>query len=188
MFYIDERKRSTPENYLFANNFQLKIILKSKIMKTIKLMLMAGVAFTLYSCDANVNEVISADDLSALQVMETSYLAAAEANTSLANYTTTTGITNDETCIAFDNDYHKNDSTFEANHMMYSHSNNNDNHDKGDWSMGSGWMNGGTNHGNGGMMGGNNGMMGFESGFCSTNNLDLMDSLMTAHEDYHPGN
>jgi hypothetical protein len=161
-------------------------------MKTIKLMLMAGIAFTFYSCDTNMNEVISADDLSALQAMETSYLAAAEANTALADYTTTTGITNDETSMGFDNDYHQNDSIFEANHMMYSHSNNGDSHDQGDWTMGSGWMSGGTNHGNGGHgnggMTGSNNMMGFESSFCATNNLDLMDSLMVAHEEYHPGN
>lgn len=156
-------------------------------MKTIKLMLMAGVAFTFYSCDTNMNEVISADDLSALQAMETSYLAAVEYNDSLANYIDRTGITDDETCFAFDNIYHQNDSIFEANHMMYSHSNNGDSHGQGDWSMGSGWMSGGTNHGNGGMMG-SNGMMGFESSFCATNNLDLMDSLMVAHEEYHPGN
>ena len=127
---------------------------------------------------------MSANDIAALVAMETSYNAAVEANTSLANYIESSGITNDQTCFTFDQAYHENDSIFGANHNMYSHSNSGDNHDSNSWMMGSGWMNGsgGMSH-NGGMMGN-----GFNANICDSNNLDLMDSLMNVHDDYHPGN
>ena len=126
---------------------------------------------------------MSVNDIAALGAMETSYNAAVEANTSLANYIESCGITNDQTCFAFDQVYHEHDSIFGANHMLYSH-NNGDDHHGNDWVMGSGWMNGhGGMHNNGGMM-----ANGFNGNICDSNNLDLMDSLMNVHDDYHPGN
>lgn len=154
-------------------------------MNTIKIFILITALFSLNACNSNLDDIMSADDIVALQAMETSYIAAVEANSSLANYIGSTGITNDQTCIDFDNTFHENDSIFEANHTMYSHNNRGDNHSSESWSMGSGWMSG-----SGGMMSNNGGMMGnwFDSSFCTTNNLNLMDSLMIAHEDYHPGN
>ena len=145
---------------------------------------MISVFFSLNACNTNLEDIMSADDIAALQAMDAAYLSAVENNNSLASYIETTGITNDQTCFYFDEMYHHYDSIFEANHMMYSHNNSGDDHGSNDWAMGSGWMSG-----SGGMMG-NGGMMGseFNSGFCTSNNLDLMDSLMLAHEDYHPTN
>lgn len=160
-------------------------------MKTIKIFIITTALFSLNACNSNLDDIMTADDIGALQAMETSYVAAVESNSALANYIDSTGITNDQTCFDFDQAYHENDSIFETNHMMYSHNNSGDDHDSNSWMMGSGWMSG-----NGGMMGNNGGMMGngsnhndgFNSSFCIGNNLDLMDSLMNVHEDYHPGN
>ena len=153
-------------------------------MKSIQLISIIGVLLTLNSCQTNLGNLMSANDIAALGAMETSYNAAVEANTSLANYIESTGITNDQTCFAFDHAYHENDSIFGANHNMYSHRNSGDNHDSNSWMMGSGWMNGA-----GGMMGNSGGMMGnrFNANNCDSNNLDLMDSLMNVHDNYHPG-
>ena len=137
--------------------------------------------FSLNACSSNLDDIMSADDITALQAMETSYIAAAEANSSLANYIESTGIADDQTCDYFDHEFHESDSIFEANHLRYSH-NNGDNHNSGSWSMGSGWMNG---------SGGNNsGMMGnmFNTNICDSSNLNLMDSLMLVHDNDHPGN
>jgi len=158
-------------------------------MNTIKIFIMIIALFSLNACNTNLDDIMSADDIAALQAMETSFVAATEANNSLANYIALTGITNDQTCIDFDNTYHEYDSMFEANHMMYSHNNSGDDHDGDSWMMGSGWMSGNGNMGNGGMMGnGSNHNNDFNASFCTGNNLDLMDSLMDVHEQYHPGN
>ena len=160
-------------------------------MKILKTVLIVSVIFSLAACDANLDNVMTTDDVAALQAMETSYYTAVEYNDSLANYIETTGIRNDETCFSLDSMYHQNDSIFNANHMMYSHNNSGDDHDSNSWMMGSGWMSGSAGQmGNGGMMGSNGSQMGngFNSSFCTANNLDLMDSLMDVHEDYHPGN
>ena len=148
--------------------------------------------FSLNACNTNMDDIMSADDVAALQAMETYYIGAVEANSSLANYIELTGITNDQTCFDFDRTFHENDSNFETNHMMYSHNNGGDTHASGNWSMGSGWMSGGSggmmgngSNSNGGMMGNGNG---FNSNICASNNLDLMDSLMNVHDNYHPGN
>lgn len=139
--------------------------------------------FSLNACNSNLDDIMSADDIAALQGMETSYIAAVEANSSLASYIESTGITNDQTCFSLDSTYHQNDSIFEANHMMYSHNNSGDDHDTNNWSMGSGWMSGSGHMGHSGVIG-----HGYNSSFCTSDNLDLMDSLMIAHEDYHPEN
>jgi len=161
-------------------------------MKTINIFLLAGFVLTASACSIFMNDVISSTDIAALQAMETSYSGALEANNSLANYIESTGITDDQTCIDYDAIFHQNDSTFEAGHMMYSHSNSGDDHNSGNWSMGSGMNGGGSLNGAGNMMGsGNgNGMMGsgFNMQMCSQDNLELMDSLMLAHEQYHPEN
>ena len=153
--------------------------------KTYLVAILIGTLFTLNACDTNLDNIMSAEDFVALQAMESSYIAAVESNSSLANYIGSSGITNDQTCFNFDKAFHKNDSIFEDNHMRYSHKNQGDNHTSENWSMGNGWMSG-----NGGMMGNNGSMMGngFNSNFCDSKNLDLMDSLMIAHDDYHPGN
>jgi hypothetical protein len=159
-------------------------------MNTIKISIMTIALFSLNACNTNMDDIMSADDIAALQAMETSYIGAVEANSSLANYIELTGITNDQTCFDFDIIFHENDAIFAANHMMYSHNNAGDTHSSGNWSMGSGWMSGGS----GGMMGNgpysSGGMMGngFNSSICASNNLDLMDSLMIVHDNYHPGN
>lgn len=160
-------------------------------MKTLKIFIMISVFFTLYACNTNLDDIMSADDVAALQAMETAYVSAAEYNAELAAYVESTGNTNDSTCFSLDSMYHQNDSIFNANHMMYSHNNSGDDHDSNSWMMGSGWMSGSAGQmGNGGMMGGNGNQMGngFNSSFCTANNLDLMDSLMDVHKDYHPGN
>jgi hypothetical protein len=158
-------------------------------MKTIKSILLAGIFVSLFACSTNVEDIMTADDVAALQAMATAYTNAAEYNDSLASYINNTGITNDETNFYYDDMYHQYDSMFATNHAMYSHNNNGDDHDGSSWMMGSGWMSGNGNMGNSGMMG-NGGMMNseFNASFCVSNNLDLMDSLMNAHEDYHPGN
>ena len=154
-------------------------------MNTLKIFIMITALISFNACNSNLDDIMSASDIAALEAMETSYIAAVESNNSLANYIESTGITNDQTCFAFDQAYHENDSIFEANHMMYSHRNRRDNHSSESWTMGSGWMSG-----SGGTIGNNGGMMGngFNPSICDPNNLDLMDSLMTVHEDYHPGN
>ncbi len=151
-------------------------------MKTINNFLIAGFIISAFSCSNGIDDVVSEADLAALQTMETSYAGALDANNSLATYVETTGNTNDDTCFNYDSIFHQNDSIFEVGHMMYSHNNNGDDHDSGSWDMGSG-MNG---FGNGGMMGGDHSGEGFNSQNCSQNNLELMDSLMLAHEQYHP--
>ena len=153
-------------------------------MNAIKILIMTIALFSLNACNTNLDDIMSADDITALQAMETSYIAAAKANSSLANYVESTGIANDQTCDYFDKDFHENDSIFDANHLKYSH-NNGDNHSNGSWSMGSGWKND-----SGGINGNNSGMMGnmFNTNICDSNNLDLMDSLMIVHDNYHPGN
>jgi hypothetical protein len=160
-------------------------------MNTIKIFIMTIALFSLNACNTNLDDVMLADDITALQAMQTSYIAAVESNSSLANYIDLSGITNDQTCFDFDRIFHENDAIFAANHMMYSHNNAGDTHSSGNWSMGSGWMSGwmsGGMMGNGSNAGG--GMMGngFDSSICASNNLDLMDSLMIVHENYHPGN
>ena len=154
-------------------------------MKTIKIIGLLTVVFSFYACTTNLEDVMSATDIAALQAMEAAYTTAGVYNDSLATYIETTGITNDEACFYFDDMYHQYDSMFAANHNMYSHNNSGDDHSGDSWMMGSGWMNGT----NGGHMG-NNGHMGngFNANFCTSENLDLMDSLMNAHENYHPGN
>jgi len=154
-------------------------------MKRMQLLPLAIALIALSACNANLENIMSADDVAALEAMEAAYLSAVESNNSLASYVETTGITNDQTCLHFDDVYHHNDSIFEANHLMYSHNNNGDDHNSGDWSMGSGWMSG-----SGGMMGHHGGMTGnsFNSSFCTSNEIYLMDSLMLAHENYHPLN
>ena len=153
-------------------------------MKSIQLITLIGVLLTLNSCQTNLDDIMSANDIAALGAMETSYIAAVDANTALANYIESSGITNDQTCFAFDHAYHENDSIFGANHNMYSHRNSGDNHDSNSWIMGSGWMNGnGGMNNSGGMMGN-----GFNANTCDSYNLNLMDSLMNVHDDYHPGN
>lgn len=154
-------------------------------MNTLRISIMTIALFSINACNTNMDDIMSAVDVAALQAMETSYIAGVESNSALANYIESTGITNDQTCFDFDKAYHENDSIFEANHMMYSHNNSEDNHSSGSWSMGTGWMSG-----SGGMMGNNSGMMGnaFNSSFCDSNNLDMMDSLMNVHDNYHPGN
>lgn len=149
---------------------------------------MIAILFTLHSCETNLGGIMSSDDIEALQAMETSYAAAAESNSSLADYIETTGITNDQICLSFDKVFHDNDSIFEANHMKYSHNNSGDNHSSGSWSMGSGWMSGNGNQTGSGSMMGKGGMMGFNSNFCTSGNLNLMDSLMNTHEAFHPEN
>jgi hypothetical protein len=160
-------------------------------MTTIKISIIAIALFSLNACNTNLDDVMLADDITALQAMQTSYIAAVESNSSLANYIESTGITNDQTCFSLDSTYHQNDSIFEANHMMYSHNSSGDDHDSNSWMMGSGWMSGNSGQmGSGGMMGGSGSQMGygFNANFCTANNLDLMDSLMNVHDDYHPGN
>ncbi len=137
-----------------------------------------------YACNNNLEDVMSAEDIVALQAMETAYYAAVTYNDSLATYIETTGITHDETSFYFDSMYHQYDSMFAANHELYSHMNSGDDHDGDSWMMGSGWMNGSNGHMNSGGHTGN----GFNASFCTSENLDLMDSLMLAHENYHPGN
>ena len=149
-------------------------------MNTLKIFLIITALISFNACNTNLDDIMSDEDIAALEAMEISYNAAVEANTSLANYVESTGITNDETCLAFDRVYHENDSIFEASHNMYSHNNKGDNHDSNSWMMGSGWMN------NTGNMMGNGGNNEFTQGFCYSNNLDLMDSLMVTHENYHP--
>jgi hypothetical protein len=159
-------------------------------MNAIKILIMTIALFSLNACNTNLDDLMSASDIVALQAMETSYIGAIEANSALANYIEVTGITNDQTCFDFDRIFHENDSIFDTNHMMYSHNNRGDTHSSGNWSMGSGWMSGGS----GGMMGNgpnsSGGMMGnmFNTNICDSNNLDLMDSLMIVHDNYHPGN
>jgi hypothetical protein len=157
-------------------------------MKTINNFLIAGFLLTAFACGTNMNDVLSSTDIAALQAMETSYTGAIEANNSLATYVETTGITNDQTCFDLDSAFHQNDSTFEAGHMMYSHNNSGDDHDSGSWSMGSGMNSSGSSNGSGSMMGNGGSMMesGFNMQMCSQGNLELMDSLMVAHEQYHP--
>lgn len=156
---------------------------KHKKMKTIKIFFALTIIVSATACETNMDE-ISASDLATLDAMETAYAAALEANNSLTTYVNNTGITNDETCFDFDRSFHHNDSIFEANHNMYSHGNQGDDHQTGSWNMGSGYQNGA-----GGMMGSGN-IMGnnYNSNFCDSNNLNLMDSLMEAHEGYHPVN
>lgn len=157
-------------------------------MKTINNFLIAGFLISTFACNTNMNDVLSSTDIAALQAMETSYGGAIDANNSLATYIETTGITNDQTCFDLDSAFHQNDSTFEAQHNMYSHMNEGDDHGNDSWTMGMG-MNGGTP---GGTMGGNGNMgsgsmgSGFNSSICNQGNLELMDSLMEAHEQYHP--
>lgn len=154
-------------------------------MKRMQLLPLAIALIALTACNTNLENIMSADDVASLKAMEAAYLSAVESNNSLANYVESTGITKDQTCFDFDKVYHHYDSIFETNHMMYSHNNNGDDHSIGSWSMGSGWM-GGT----GGMKGhhGNMTSNSFTSSFCTSYNLDLMDSLMLAHENYHPLN
>jgi hypothetical protein len=152
-------------------------------MKTIRIISILSIFFSLLACNTNLEDIMSSDDIAALQAMDAAYAEAIIYNDSLATYIQNTGITNDETCFYFDEIYHQNDSIFAANHMMYSHNNVGDDHDSNDWMMGSGWMSSGMMGTSGGMMG-----SGFNSSFCTSNNLDLMDSLMVAHEDYHPTN
>lgn len=158
-------------------------------MKTINNFFIAGFIATAFACTTNMNDVLSSTDIAALQAMESSYSGAIDANNSLATYVETTGITNDQTCFDLDSAFHQNDSSFEAGHMMYSHNNSGDDHNNDSWTMGMG-MNGsgssnGTLGGNGNMMG-SGGMNGFNSQICNQNNLELMDSLMLSHEQYHP--
>ncbi|MCF6361265.1 MAG: hypothetical protein L3J29_10955 [Cyclobacteriaceae bacterium] len=150
-------------------------------MKTINNFLIAGFVLFAFACNTSMDDMLSSTDIAALQAMEASYAGAVEANNTLATYVETTGITNDQTCFGYDSSFHQNDSTFEAGHMMYSHNNSGDDHNSNSWSMGSG-MNGSS----GGMMGGNHSGGGFNSQNCSQSNLELMDSLMLAHEQYHP--
>lgn len=158
-----------------------------KILKT--LTIIATLSF-FYTCSNSLDNIMTEDDIIALQAMETAYLAAIENNNSLAQYIETTGITGDETCFSFDHLYHYNDSIFGANHMMYSHNNKGDDHDGDSWMMGSGWMNDDGVMGSGGMMGNNGSMNGnrYNADFCTSNNINLMNSLMRSHEDIHPGN
>ncbi len=159
-------------------------------MKTINNFLIAGFLISAIACTNNMNNILSSTDIAALQAMEASYIGAIDANNELATYIETTGITNDETCFSYDSIFHQNDSTFEANHTMYSHSNRDDDHNSSSWSM-MGGMNStaGSTNGPGNMMGSGSMMgSGFNSQICSQSNLELMDSLMVAHEQYHPGN
>lgn len=150
-------------------------------MKTMQVFFLAGTVL-LGACTNHMNEVMSADDIAALQAMEQAYYAAGAYNDSLAAYVDTTGITDDEMCYYFDDMYHYHDSLFAIHHDMYSHSYSGDDHGKSSWQMGSGWAGGGH-----GQMGHMNGVV-FNSSYCTDANLDLMDSLMVAHEGYHPGN
>lgn len=151
-------------------------------MKSIQLISIIGVLLTLNSCQTNLDNIMSANDIGALQSMESSYFAAAEYNDSLASYIDNTGVNNSAICFYYDDMYHQNDSIFGANHMIYSHNNNGDDHQMSEWIMGSGCMNGN--------MIGNMGITSnsFNSSFCNINNLELMDSLMNTHDNYHPGN
>ena len=159
-------------------------------MNIIKILIITIALFTLNACNTNMDDIMSADDVAALKAMEISYTGAVEANSSLANYIELTGITNNQACFDFDRTFHENDSIFGNSHMMYSHNNGADTHSSDNWSMGSGWMSGGS----GGMMGNgsnsNRGMIGngFNSSICAANNLNLMDSLMIVHANYHPEN
>ncbi len=155
-------------------------------MKTINLFFAMALLVGITACKNTMNNVLSETDKLALQAMETSYAAAVEANNNLAVYVDTSGITNDEICFSYDADFHQNDSIFESNHMMYSHSNSGDDHSSSSWSMGSG-MNNDEDHDKHGNMMGNGTMMNF-SDYCSQQNLELMDSLLQAHEQYHPIN
>jgi len=154
-------------------------------MKTLNIFFIAGFVVSAFACSNNMNDVISDADLEALQAMDASYTNALEANNSLATYVETTGITNDQTCFGYDSVFHQNDSTFGAYHNRYSHRNGGDDHDSGSWTMGSGMNGSASSGGNGGMMG-NGAMNRFNSQNCTQSNLDLMDSLMEAHQYYHP--
>lgn len=139
-------------------------------------------AVLLSACDTNMDSVISVEDLNALAAMETAYNGAVSSNNSLTDYVNETGIKNDATCLYYDSVYHHYDSLFDANHEMYSHHNAGDDHSANDWHMGSGWT--------GGMMGGHTGgsghmHSGFNASACTADNLEMMDSLMTAHDPYH---
>lgn len=153
-------------------------------MKTTKLILLVSVCVSLNACKTDLEDIITADDITALKAMETSYFASANYNDSLVSYIVRTAINNDETCFYYDSRFHHYDSMFNANHMIYSHKNRGDDHDGDSWTMGSGYMNG-----NGGMIGNGAQMMNrYNSGFCTLDNPNLMDSLMQAHSHYHPGN
>ena len=154
-------------------------------MKTINNFLIAGFIAAAFTCTTNMDDVLSSTDIGALQAMESSYSGAIDANNSLATYVETTGINNDQTCFDLDFTFHQNDSTFEANHMIYSHNNSGDDHNIDSWVMGMGMYNSGSMVGNGSMMA-NDGMNGYNAQNCSQSNLELMDSLMLAHEQYHP--
>lgn len=154
-------------------------------MKTIHTILVLLVAATFVACETDTNNVLTSEDLEALQAMETAYVNADLYNDSLIFYVNRTGITNDANCQFYDSGYHHHDSLFEVSHKRYSHKNSGDDHGPNEWHMGSGWMNGmgpmhGGNHGSG--------YHGFNQGNCNSGNLALMDSLMTLHEPYHTGN
>jgi hypothetical protein len=136
-------------------------------------------------CDDNMDNVLAEEDLVALRAMEAAYVNAELYNDSLISYVSQTGTTNDANCQFYDSAYHHHDSLFEVNHKRYSHNNSGDDHGPNDWHMGLGWMNG-----MGAMHGGNHGTgsHGFNTGNCTSENLTLMDSLMTCHRPYHTGN
>jgi hypothetical protein len=152
-------------------------------MKTLKVILVLMLSTSFIACDTNLNDILSAEDLAALNAMETAFNGAEMYNDSLKSYVDNTGITNDATCEYYDSMYHKYDSLFEVNHKMYSHQNNGDDHGSNDWGMGSGWMNGMGNM-NGGSHGSNS--HGFNTSNCTADNLELMDELMESHDPYHP--
>lgn len=155
-------------------------------MNTIIKFFVVGLTVSLFSCTNNMGDIMSSADIEALQAMNTSYDSSIEANNALADYINTTGITEDETCFYYDSIFHHENDEFELYHMMYSHSNEGDDHGTNDWMMGSGWMNGNMMGGN--MNAGNTMDSHFNINNCTANNLNLMDSLLDVHDMYHPGN
>ena len=161
-------------------------------MKILALFLLIGASFLLFSCDKGLNEITVQNDRLALQSMESSFSSEILFNDSLATYISESGISNDENCHYLDSMFHSYDSVFVAYHELYSHHNSGDDHGSGSWMMGHGMTDPAMIQRNNMMMGGQLNTMineyGFNTRYCTWQNLALMDSLMDAHEQYHPGN
>ncbi len=147
--------------------------------KIIVLMFVTGILFTGCNNQEGIGEMTQQDQL-ALLGMEDALLGIISYNDSLVSYVDATGITNDSTCFYYDGQYHTSDSLYNTHHNNYSH--------------GNGW----DDHQCCGMMG-NQGNMGQTNYMQHMNNEhgqdgmghheedhEFMDSLTTAHDQYHP--
>lgn len=148
-----------------------------------RIIMLASLVFIVStSCTNNMDGVLDGSDVLALQNMKESFENASLVNQDLSEYIEQGGKLTDEICFELDSVFHDYDSIFEENHDNYSHSNNGDDHQSGSWMMGMGWTSGNMMSGSG-----HNGNS-FNTNSCTSINLELMDSLMNAHIDLHPGN